>query len=64
MRDWAVGKRCGAGRVIVIGLLLLVAGCAAGAGNDNSNSGDNRHGGFYGGISGGYSGLTDGGKGM
>jgi uncharacterized spore protein YtfJ len=64
MRDRAVGERCGAGRVIVIGLLLLVAGCAAGTGSDNSNSGDSRHSGFYGGISGGYSGLNDGGKGM
>ena len=42
-------------RMIVIGLLLLSAGCTADAGSSNSggNSGNDRNGGFYGGISGG-----------
>jgi uncharacterized spore protein YtfJ len=42
-------------RIAVIGLLLLMVGCAAGAGNDAS---DNTHsGGFYGGLAAGGSGL-------
>jgi hypothetical protein len=55
MRDRGIGKRCGAGRLIVIGLLLLIAGCAAG--NDSGNSGSNRDRGFYGGVTGSYTGM-------
>ena len=59
MRDRGIGKRCGAGRLIVIGLLLLVAGCAApnGSGNSSGNSGNDRNNGFYSGMIGGGIGL-------
>jgi hypothetical protein len=57
MRYRAIGKRCHAGRLLALGLMLLFAGCAAGAGDDSSNSTNSRHGGFYGGITGGYSGM-------
>jgi hypothetical protein len=64
MRDRAIGKRCRAGRLLVIGLMLLIAGCAADTGNPSSHSEDSRNSGFYGGISGGYTGLTGGRSGM
>jgi hypothetical protein len=58
MRDRAIGKRYGAGRLIAIGLLLLIAGCAGPNGSGNSgNSGNDRNSSFYGGIIGGGVGL-------
>ena len=59
MRDRRIGKRCSAGRLIVIGLLLLISGCAApnGSGNSSGNSGSDRNSGFYGGMVGGGIGL-------
>jgi hypothetical protein len=60
MRDRRIGKRRSGGRVIVIGLLLLIAGCAApngSGGNSSGNSGNDRNSGFYGGMIGGGIGL-------
>lgn len=55
MRDRAIGKWRGAGLLIVVGLLLLITGCAAP--NGSGNSGNDRNSGFYGGMTGGGVGL-------
>ncbi len=47
------GNRRSACRLVIVGLLLLLAGCtAAGSGNNSDNE---KNSGFYGGVTGGWS---------
>ncbi|MBV8121870.1 MAG: hypothetical protein JO081_18245 [Alphaproteobacteria bacterium] len=56
MRHWTRKHRDAACRLSVIGLLLLLVGCADSSGNSRGSDND-RNSGFYGGVTGGGSRL-------